>query len=880
MQDFDVVVIGSGLGGLSAAAHLGGRGLKVLVLERHSVPGGYASSFIRGRFEFDVSLHQLSGLGSAEMPGPLYMLLDGCGVLPKMKFLKIPECYRVVYPGLDITIPVGRDNFERTLKEYFPAEAQNIERFSALVFNLFTEVMTADVLRKGMGSVNPETSPILSKHLFSSMAEAVYPILTDEKLRCVVGQLSNYVAQPPSRVAFMTYAMALTSYILLGPCHIRGTSQALSQAFVDVIEEKGGQVWFNNGAARIKTKDGRVMGVTAEDGTEIATSRVVSNANPFETLVNLVGVDNTPDWYLRRLSSWSPGIGTLNVWMGLDRPPEYFGFKVHETFVGLDYDMDRMYETARTLTYNPDPPGAAVTAYNLADPEFSPPGTTSIVVTMGAYGEPWQKLSPAEYLRDKNRQADQAVEMAERVAPGVRNHIEVLETATPLTNRRYTLNPGGSFSGFSENRQPGKGMQIPSRTPIEGLYMSGAWVNIGGGYMPTMMSGLMAAGDLMEDRESGSFDISALKAAMIEQTPEGQGIARDLAERPSTSAGRPFAGRLRLKVEEIIRETASASTLRMVPVDGAAPPFRAGQYLTLFVNVNGVATSRPYSIASAPGRPWLDITVRRKPGGFVSPYLLDEVKTGDVFEASGPHGTFFQDPVFDAADSVLLAGGAGITPMASMIRQAVAEDREGSIQLLYGSRDPEDIIFREELEEIARQNDQIRVDFIISEPPDGYEGVCGLLDTEMIISLVGPVENKTFYLCGPSQMHLLCIDALKALGVPERRIKREAYGPPDKVSEYPTWPGLDPETEFDLVEERSGRKIKVKAGEPLLNSLEREGLVVPAVCRSGECTACRTRLVDGKVFVPDNVARRWIDERAGFIHPCMSYPIDHLRIRL
>lgn len=338
--------------------------------------------------------------------------------------------------------------------------------------------------------------------------------------------------------------------------------------------------------------------------------------------------------------------------------------------------------------------------------------------------------------------------------------------------------------------------------------------------------------------------------------------------------------RMKLQVVEILSQTDTAKTFRFERLDGPLPPFRAGQYVNVMVNVDGVRTSRPYSISSAPMAERLELTVRDKPGGFVAPYLFKELKVGDVLETTGPAGHFYYEPLIDGEDLVFLAGGSGITPFMSMIRDAVQRRRRLKIDLLYGCRTPEDVIFRAELDKLAATYSNFTLCVVISEPQEGYGGLKGFLDSTLIAQLVGDIRGQTFYMCGPRAMHDFCRAALKEMEVPQRKIRYELCGAPDDVSKEPGWPeGLSKDVVFEV--DVAGKKmILAKAGEPLLNAFDRSGLVVPALCRSGECSACRIRLLAGRVFVPSQATVRESDRTAGYIHSCVSYPIDNLKIRI
>ena len=251
---------------------------------------------------------------------------------------------------------------------------------------------------------------------------------------------------------------------------------------------------MNCGVQRITTTDGRVTGVITDEGQEIAADWIVSNADPITTCRDLIGQDKVPAKFFADLRSSEVAASTVNVYLGVACPPQDLGLTEHEIFVNADYDFDRHYEAMKAIA---PPPAIAVTCYNTVYPTISPPGTSIVVLTALAYAEPWYQVPPAEYVDTKNRIANAMIEMAEQVAPGLRQHTEVAEVSTPLTNMRYAGTMGGSIYGFNQPPRDNMVWCMGYKGPLDGLYFVGAWTQPGGGFEPTMMSGWRAGRSIL-----------------------------------------------------------------------------------------------------------------------------------------------------------------------------------------------------------------------------------------------------------------------------------------------------------------------------------------------------------------------------------------------
>jgi len=357
---------------------------------------------------------------------------------------------------------------------------------------------------------------------------------------------------------------------------------------------------------------------------------------------------------------------------------------------------------------------------------------------------------------------------------------------------------------------------------------------------------------------------------------------KTLGQEVANTAVQLHPKRIGLTVTAVLVDTASTSTLRLKRTNGEPlPPFCAGQYVNLFVNINGVHTARPYAISSSPNqRDFYDLTVKRLKGGFVSNHLIDEVKVGDSMASTGPMGNFHHQPIFHGKDLVFLAGGSGSAPARSMLLDLVENNKDLKIQLIYVNSFAEDVIYEEQLQELAAQHKNITVQQYVTRPEAGYSGPTGRLTALRLGELLGDITGKMFYICGPTPFNEDCSKHLTALGVAGRRVRIEVNGAPKHPDASLGWPAMaNKADEVTITVQGQGSYVTTK-GEPLLNSLERNGYGTENACRSGECSLCRVKVISGNVFNPPEARLRKSDRSFGWIYSCVAFPLTDVELML
>lgn len=480
---YDAIIIGAGLGGLTAGAKLAKEGKKVLLIEQHSKPGGCATTFKRGDFTLEVGLHEMDGPSQRDMKTRIFDELD---VFSNVGFIKIPEFYHYIKDKIKITIPHQPEEAMRILKESFPEETAGIEAYFSQILN---------PKRKSFGDV-----PFQDK----SLGEFLDSIIRNEDLKLVLLGNLGYFSDDPYSISLAYYSIAQGSYFNSGASFIKGGSQKLSDHLAGYIRNHGGNVILNHLVTALVVENGNLTGVEYQSRKGSSTQRITAFGN--DIIVN-AAIPNIaellPGEYSGKLKEKirnnKPGASLLTIYFGFKSLLRTIGNHHYSTFV-----FDNSIKSQTEILSNNKGPfqnrSFTFIDYGQIDSGLAPEGKSTGALCCIDYLTDWEHLSDEENRIKKEEVAQIFIGRLEKLIPGISDEIEYYEAGTSATVKRYTLNPEGAVYGFAQI--PGK-QGIDMSDIFDNLHFASAWGKTGGGFSGVIYSGYLCAINILRKKLSG-----------------------------------------------------------------------------------------------------------------------------------------------------------------------------------------------------------------------------------------------------------------------------------------------------------------------------------------------------------------------------------------
>ena len=517
MSKYDAVVIGSGTGGLSAALSLATAGKKILLLEQHNMPGGCATSFVRGRFEFDASLHEFCSLG---YPGNWAM--TGKLLMEKYKldidWCLVPELYRCIGTTrsgkhFDLRLPCGVEEFIKAMADAVPGCEKPMRTFidvaeeCSAAYDYFNEHMLDGVDKNGFTYVD---EGLFMKKYPNFLRMAEYPfnkvlrkIGMPEDAIDILDVYWTYIGADYERMSFVHQAWMLLMYIKYHPAFCKRTSHELTMAGIRRLYELGAEVWLNTRANKVVADDnGRIIGVETDAGF-VETNYVIANMNPQDAYTKLLDKRiKVPDREIKRLNAQKHGVRFFEAYVGLNKSVEELGIKDYTIFMPGELDNGKNFAWSKSMELNTH---SVVVIYNVANPEASPKGTTAMTFTITYTEDVWGTVSQRDYSRKKTELFQKVLENFEKDT-GIIIHdcIEEIEMASPWTFCNFLGTPQGTVYGYEVNEwdtMVSRLLTLRKEQPIHGFKTCGAAGARSDGFNQTYLNGNDMAMLLLEEME-------------------------------------------------------------------------------------------------------------------------------------------------------------------------------------------------------------------------------------------------------------------------------------------------------------------------------------------------------------------------------------------
>lgn len=443
-NEYDVIVIGAGNGGLSAAATTSRGGLKTLVLERHNLPGGSATSFVRGRFEFESALHELCDLGTEERPGSVRTLFNEYEA--EMKWHLEENLFHLIVPGkTDLVLPTGLEAFTKKMEKLVPGCRESVEEMLRL------GALAAEAQKYAMSPAKKNRVMFTKYADFLRLAsittrEGFEAIGMPKKAQDILNTYWCYLGAPPDYLDFLTTVQMIYKYVHLYPGQPDKKSHNLSLTLVDVIRRNGGSIWYNCEVEKILFDGDRACGVRLKNGRELHAPHIIANCSP-STVMGKMLPDNVkaPAKSVKLANARDIALELETMYVGLNRSAEELGITEYSTLIMSDPDPDDQFKKANGT----DKGVFIANCLNVIIPESSPKGTCTLFFTTFGDSEFWSQVKPEDYYKIKEQRMSDWVDYYEKTTGIIiRPYIEEITFATPASFCRYLNTPNGTPYGY------------------------------------------------------------------------------------------------------------------------------------------------------------------------------------------------------------------------------------------------------------------------------------------------------------------------------------------------------------------------------------------------------------------------------------------------
>lgn len=505
-EQWDAIVVGGGLGGLTCAAYLAAAGRRVLVLEQHDWAGGNSHVFRRRRaYEFDVGVHYLGDCGP---DGVIPAILGGLGAGDRIRFRELdPDCFdQIRIPGLTLDVPADWDAYLTRLEEALPGDVEGLRTFIRICRAVGGEQRWALLTEAQLPEIAAGTKNIQAWGR-RPLTELFDHCALSTRARTVLAAQSPNYGMGPDVATVGTHAM-VTDHYLRGAYVPVGGGQLLSATLVEVLEAHGGELRTRSRVASIDVTERTATGVRLADGTSLSAPLVISGADYRRTVLDLVGAEHFGPRIVRATRDATVGLPFATVYVALDRElarqaeanvwwydHEDIGDLYRGLQAGEQPDDVRFLFISFASLKEPGarhlcPPGHA----NFQLMTMCPPGYRHWGVEQGPADGGTYRREPA-YLAEKQRFTEAVLRAGERVLGPFRDSITHLELATPLTQERYTLSTGGSPFGLAT--WGATGARPNTSTGVKGLHVVGQSTRYGSGITGVMVSGISCAAQIL-----------------------------------------------------------------------------------------------------------------------------------------------------------------------------------------------------------------------------------------------------------------------------------------------------------------------------------------------------------------------------------------------